>query len=279
MITALKDSKKIFSQNSNNGGGGSGTVTDVTASPPLASSGGNTPNISISYTPENTANKGVPNGYASLDGSGIVPTSQLPSYVDEVLEYANLAAFPAIGATDKIYVALDTNKVYRWSGSSYIEVAANSGVWGAITGTITSQTDLVNYVTSRGYTLAMNCTSAFNPADSTNYYIGALQATPFTNDTNLRLIAPKSGTIKTVVFSTRQTFGSGESSTLALGINGSYSNISTNILFNGNPINTEVITGLSRSVNVGDNIRLRLTTPAWVTNPTNVTFNIIIYIE
>ena len=231
----------------------------------------------LGYTPESIANKGIANGYASLDSSGIVPASQLPSYVDEVLEYANLASFPVTGATDKIYIALDTNKVYRWSGSVYIEVAANSGVWGAITGNITDQTDLINYV--KGYALQMNCTSAFNLADSTTYYIGALQTAPFTTDTNLRLIAPKSGTIKTVVFYTRQTFGSGESSTLALGINGSYSNISTSILFNGNPINTEVITGLSRSVNAGDNIRLRLTTPAWVTNPTNVTFNIIIYIE
>ena len=231
----------------------------------------------LGYTPENLAKKGVANGYAPLESDSKIDAAYLPSYVSDVLEYANLAAFPVTGASNKIYVALDTNKVYRWSGSVYIEVAANSGVWGAITGTITNQTDLINYV--KGYALQMNCTSAFNLADSTIYYIGALQTAPFTTDTNLRLIAPKSGTIKTVVFSTRQTFGSGESSTLALGINGSYSNISTSILFNGNPINTEVITGLSRSVNAGDNIRIRLTTPAWVTNPTAVTFNITIYIE
>lgn len=231
----------------------------------------------LGYTPENTANKGIANGYAPLGSDSKVDSAYLPAYVDEVLEYANLASFPVTGATDKIYIALDTNKVYRWSGSTYIEVAANSGVWGAITGTITNQTDLVNYV--KGYALQMNCTSAFNLADSTTYFIGALQTAPFTTDTNLRLIAPKSGTIKTVVFSTRQTFGSGEISTLALGINGSYSNISTSILFSGNPINNEVITGLSRSVNAGDNIRIRLTTPAWVTNPTAVTFNITIYIE
>lgn len=51
--------------------------------------------------------------------AGKVPASQLPSYVDDVLEYANLAAFPATGEGGKIYVAIDTGKTYRWSGSAY----------------------------------------------------------------------------------------------------------------------------------------------------------------
>ena len=144
--------KNIFSKideiiryiNSNPSGGG--TVKSVTASSPLTSTGGENPNISISYTPENTANKGVANGYAPLASDAKVDAAYLPAYVDEVLEYANLAAFPVIGASDKIYIALDTNKVYRWSGSVYIEVAANSGVWGAITGTITNQLDLKAYL-------------------------------------------------------------------------------------------------------------------------------------
>jgi hypothetical protein len=66
---------------------------------------------------------GVPNGAASLDGSGKVPSAQLPSYVDDVLEYADLAAFPVTGETGIIYLALDTNKIYRWSGSAYIEIS------------------------------------------------------------------------------------------------------------------------------------------------------------
>ena len=73
---------------------------------------------------------------------GKVPSSQLPSYVDDVVEVANYAALPATGETGKIYITLDTNKVYRWSGSAYIEIAANSAVWGSITGTLSSQTDL-----------------------------------------------------------------------------------------------------------------------------------------
>ena len=69
------------------------------------------------------SNKGIANGYASLDSGGRVPAAQLPSYVDDVLEYANLASFPATGETGKIYVALDNNKIYRWSGSTYIEIS------------------------------------------------------------------------------------------------------------------------------------------------------------
>lgn len=56
---------------------------------------------------------------------GKVPESQLPSYVDDVVEYANLAAFPTTGESGKVYVALDTNKTYRWSGSSYVEISAS----------------------------------------------------------------------------------------------------------------------------------------------------------
>lgn len=67
--------------------------------------------------------KGVATGVATLNSQGKIPVSQLPSYVDDVLEYANLAAFPETGESGKIYVALDTNKTYRWSGSAYVEIA------------------------------------------------------------------------------------------------------------------------------------------------------------
>jgi hypothetical protein len=56
---------------------------------------------------------------------GKVPETQLPAYVDEILEYANLAAFPATGATGKIYLALDSGLTYRWSGSIYIGVPSD----------------------------------------------------------------------------------------------------------------------------------------------------------
>jgi hypothetical protein len=69
--------------------------------------------------------------YATLVG-GTVPSSQLPSYVDDVLEFANLAGFPASGETGKIYVTVGTNKTYRWSGSAYVEISASPGSTDAV---------------------------------------------------------------------------------------------------------------------------------------------------
>lgn len=60
---------------------------------------------------------------ADLDENGHVLASQLPSYVDDVIEGASLEAFPAQGEGGKIYVALDTNKTYRWSGSQYTVIS------------------------------------------------------------------------------------------------------------------------------------------------------------
>ena len=54
---------------------------------------------------------------------GVVPASQLPSYVDDVLEYASLSVFPSTGESGKIYVATDTNLTYRWGGSQYVEIS------------------------------------------------------------------------------------------------------------------------------------------------------------
>jgi hypothetical protein len=67
--------------------------------------------------------KGAANGVAPLNASSKIDSTYLPSYVDDVEEYANLAAFPVSGETGKIYVALDTNKTYRWTGSVYVEIS------------------------------------------------------------------------------------------------------------------------------------------------------------
>ena len=78
------------------------------------------------------AEKGQPNGIATLDDSGIVPASQLPSYVDDVLEFESESAFPATGETGKIYVAADSNDQYRWSGTQYILLSASPGSTDAV---------------------------------------------------------------------------------------------------------------------------------------------------
>ena len=74
-----------------------------------------------SYIP--TTEKGSANGVATLGGDGKVPSSQLPSYVDDVLEFNNKSSFPTTGEAGKIYVAKDTNLTYRWSGSAYVEIS------------------------------------------------------------------------------------------------------------------------------------------------------------
>lgn len=86
--------------------------------------------------------KGQANGVATLDASGLIPSSQLPSYVDDVIEAATLAALNALPASQKqtgiIYVALDTNKTYRWSGTTFVYIT--SGAVDSVNG----QTGVVN---------------------------------------------------------------------------------------------------------------------------------------
>lgn len=77
----------------------------------------------LDYTAENAANKGKANGYASLGGDGKVPADQLPSYVDDVLEFASKTNFPSKGEKGKIYVDLSTENIFRWSGSAYVEIS------------------------------------------------------------------------------------------------------------------------------------------------------------
>lgn len=107
-----------------------------------------------------TSQLGVANGVATLGSDGKVPSTQLPSFVDDVLEFSNLAAFPGTGSAGIIYVALDTNVTYRWGGSSYVkitsgEVVSVNGMTGAvtistITGNAGTATKLASAVTIGG---------------------------------------------------------------------------------------------------------------------------------
>ncbi len=72
-----------------------------------------------------TSVKGQALGVAELDENGHVPATQLPSYVDDVLEFTNRGMFPVSGESGKIYVDLDTNKTFRWGGSEYFEISAS----------------------------------------------------------------------------------------------------------------------------------------------------------
>jgi chromosome segregation ATPase len=68
---------------------------------------------------------GQAGGLVPLNGSGLIDSQFLPSYVDDVLEFANILSFPVPGETGKIFVALDNGKCFRWTGSQYIEISSS----------------------------------------------------------------------------------------------------------------------------------------------------------
>jgi len=92
---------------------------------------------------ENLANKGVANGYVPLNASTKIDSTYLPAYVDDVIEVADFASLPLTGETGKIYVTLDNNKTYRWSGTVYIEISPalilNANLTDIETGTATDK--------------------------------------------------------------------------------------------------------------------------------------------
>lgn len=73
-----------------------------------------------------TSQMGANNGVATLGADGKVPSTQLPSFVDDVLEFDTKSDFPAVGEAGKIYIAKDTNRTFRWSGSVYTQITSGS---------------------------------------------------------------------------------------------------------------------------------------------------------
>jgi hypothetical protein len=113
----------------------------------------------------------------------------------QVKNYANLAAFPATGSLKTIFIAEDTNKTYRWTGSAYVEISASQATaWGTITGTLSSQTDLNTALSGKvptTRTLTINGTTQDLSADRT-----------FTISTGITIgtTAITSGTVGRVLF-------------------------------------------------------------------------------
>lgn len=178
----------------------------------------------LGYTPENAANKNAANGYAGLDSSGLVPSSILPSYVDDVLEYANLASFPGTGATGKIYVAVDTNKTYRWSGSAYIEISASPGSTDSVT---EGSTNL--YFTNARARAAVSATGSLSYNSSTGVfsYTQPTNVSTFTNDSGYITSSALSPylTSATAASTYAPLTGTGTSGTWGISVTGTAANI------------------------------------------------------
>jgi len=108
---------------------------------------------------------------------GVVPSNQLPSFVDDVLEFADLASFPATGEAGKIYIAQDTNFTYRWGGTMYVEVSGTTPtVWGGITGTLSAQSDLQTILDSKVESVVAGTNINIDNTDPLNPIITALGA-------------------------------------------------------------------------------------------------------
>jgi hypothetical protein len=71
--------------------------------------------------------------YPVLDNDNKIPSTYLPSYVDDILEYQTYSLFPNTGNVGNIYVALDNGKAYRWGGTLYTEIVSSPGTTDSLT--------------------------------------------------------------------------------------------------------------------------------------------------
>jgi len=109
--------------------------------------------------------------------SGKVPSSQLPAYVDDIVEYANLAAFPATGARGIIYVALDTNRQYRWTDTVYVQMVSSPGTTDDVTeGTTNLYFTAARVLSSVIAGLSTATSTVITAADTVLVALGKLQA-------------------------------------------------------------------------------------------------------
>lgn len=177
--------------------------------------------------------KGSNNGVATLDSSGKVPSSQLPGFVDDVLEYSSLNSFPATGESGKIYVALDTNKTYRWSGTTY---------------TIISDTLALGETTGTAYDGAKGKLNAQNIANL-DARVGSVETKSNTNETNITNIT--NGTTKVGKSTTADKFSSSKTITVSGDASGTVStDFSTNPTITLTLSNSGVTAGTYSAVQV-----------------------------
>lgn len=131
----------------------------------------------LGFTPMDSALKGANSGVAELDSTGKVPSSQLPSYVDDVIEVDDYSSLPSTGETGKIYITKDTNKTYRWSGSAYVEISESLAL---------GETSSTAYRGDRGKTAYDHSQAAHAPSNAEHNTIEtiSLNGTALTPDAN-----------------------------------------------------------------------------------------------
>jgi len=105
-------------------GKGSLLTSDGVSNGELTAGPVNSVNVYDPTEPQGIARKqiGGADGIAPLGADQKVPAINLPSYVDDIIEVADFASLPVTGETGKIYITLDNNKQYRWSGTVYVEL-------------------------------------------------------------------------------------------------------------------------------------------------------------
>lgn len=147
----------------------------------------------LGYTPLNSSLKGTANGVAELDANGKVLASQLPSFVDDVLEYTSKDNFPASGETGKIYVDTSTNTTYRWGGSNYAEISSSIAL---------GETSSTAYRGDRGKIAYDHSQSSHAPSNAeanqnafSNIKVGATTIAADTKTDTLELVAGNNVTI------------------------------------------------------------------------------------
>lgn len=145
------------------------SAVDVGAVPTTRTVNGQALSVDITLGAEDVgaipaSQKGANGGVAELDSTGRVPSSQLPSYVDDVLEYDSLSSFPQTGEDGKIYITEDTNLQYRWSGSQYVEISPSLAL---------GETSSTAYRGDRGKTAYDHSQTTGNPHNTTAADVGA----------------------------------------------------------------------------------------------------------
>jgi hypothetical protein len=197
--------------------------------------------------------------------------------MDSATDTINIAGVQNTGTATEIAEDLATDIFFLAS-------SGGAAAWGDLTGTLSDQTDLqtaLDAKSAHGITLNVSTPYIGSPADATSYYFGSCQGT--SADTNAgrgKYYIPVTGTIRSVyIYMRSSTLASAETSTMYLRLNDTTDNTIVSTIAN-NATNTSYSnTALNISVTAGDFFEMKWTTPTWATNPTNVAFGMVVYIN